>query len=91
LRAEVGIGSRVRTPHLARLVDILDAAGHTHRLFDDELITDAAPKEVGELAAAQGVVLHGLVGTSDLEHAFFELIRTATDDDSGPLARGMIT
>jgi ABC-2 type transport system ATP-binding protein len=91
LRAEAGVGSRVLTPHLARLVDILDAAGHTHQPTGDDLVTDATPEEVGELAAAHGVVLHGLVGTSDLEHAFFQLIHTAADDDSGPRAREMIT
>ena len=92
LRAEAGVGSRVLSPHLARLVDILDAAGHTtHQTTGDDLVTDATPEEVGELAAAHGIVLHGLVGTSDLEHAFFQLVHTAADDDSGPLAREMIT
>ena len=81
LRAEAGVGSRVRSPHIARLADILDAAGHaTHRISDDELVTDATPEEVGELAAAHGVVLHGLAGTSDLEHAFFQLVHTAAVD-----------
>jgi predicted DNA-binding ribbon-helix-helix protein len=80
-----------RPENLARLVDILDAAGHTHQPTGADLVTDATPEEVGELAAAHGVVLHGLVGTSDLEHAFFQLIHTAADDDSGPLAREMIT
>jgi ABC-2 type transport system ATP-binding protein len=91
LRVEAGVGSRIRTPHVARLADILDAAGHTHRLSDDELVTDATPNDVGELAAAHGVVLHGLAGTSDLEHAFFQLIHHAPDDDSGLRAREIIT
>lgn len=39
------------------------------------------PAEVGELAAAHGVVLHGLVATSNLEHACFRLIHTAGNAD----------
>ena len=81
LRAEVGIGSRVRTPHAARLGDVLDAAGHLYRFTDNGLTADATPAEVGELAAAHGVVLHGLEGTSDLEHAFFQLIHTVGNDE----------
>jgi ABC-2 type transport system ATP-binding protein len=76
-RAEAGVGSRVRTPHPDRLRAALDAAGHAYRPTDDGLAVDATPDEVGEVAAAHGVVLHGLVGTADLEQAFFRLIQDA--------------
>jgi ABC-2 type transport system ATP-binding protein len=78
-RAEAGVGSRVRTPHLDRLGAALDAAGHIHRPTDDGLAVDATPEDVGEIAAAHGVVLHSLVGTADLEQAFFRLIKGADD------------
>jgi ABC-2 type transport system ATP-binding protein len=74
-RAEAGVGSRVRTPVPDRLGAALDAAGHAYRLTDDGLAVDAPPERVGEVAAAHGVVLHGLEGTADLEQAFFRLIQ----------------
>jgi ABC-2 type transport system ATP-binding protein len=87
LRSEAGVGCRVRSPDLDRLCAALDAAGRTHRLTDDGLAVDAAPEEVGEIAAALGVVLHGLVGTADLEQAFFRIIQDATDRERpGPAA-----
>jgi ABC-2 type transport system ATP-binding protein len=82
VRAEAGLGSRVRTPDPDRLTTALDAAGHTYRRTDEGLAVDATPEQVGELAAAHGVVLHGLVGTADLEQAFFRLIQ-----ESGPAER----
>ena len=74
LRAEAGVGSRVRTPDPDRLGAALDAAGHRYRPTDEGLAVDATPEQVGELAAQHGVVLHGLEGTADLEQAFFRLI-----------------
>ncbi len=74
LRAEAGVGSRVRTPERDRLCAVLDAAGHASRRTEDDLLVDAAPEQVGELAAAHGIVLHGLAGTGGLEQAFFHLI-----------------
>jgi ABC-2 type transport system ATP-binding protein len=76
-RAEAEVGSRVRTPDPDRLGVALAAAGHPYRLTDDGLAVEAAPEQVGEVAAAHGVVLHGLVGTADLEQAFFRLIQDA--------------
>lgn len=75
IRAEAGVGARVRTPDQERLVVALDAAGHAFRRTEGELLVDAAPELVGQLAAAHGIVLHGLVGTADLEQAFFRLIQ----------------
>jgi hypothetical protein len=46
------------------------------------LAVDATPEQVGELAGQHGIVLHGLVGTADLEQAFFRLIQ-----ESGPAER----
>jgi ABC-2 type transport system ATP-binding protein len=79
LRAEAGVGSRVRTPDPDRLTAALEAAGHRYRPTDEGLAVDATPEQVGELAAQHGVVLHGLEGTADLEQAFFRLI-----EESGP-------
>ena len=72
----------MRTPDPDRLTIALDAAGHTYRRTDEGLAVDATPEQVGELAAAHGVVLHGLVGTADLEQAFFRLV-----EESGPAER----
>jgi ABC-2 type transport system ATP-binding protein len=86
IRAEAGVGSKVRTPDPDRLCAVLDAAGHGYRWtdqgMDQELTVDAAPEQVGELAARHGVVLYRLVGTADLEQAFFRLIQ-----DSGRAER----
>jgi ABC-2 type transport system ATP-binding protein len=82
LRAEAGVGSMVRTPHQERLCAALDAADLPYRRTDEGLAVDATPEQVGELAGRHGIVLHGLVGTADLEQAFFRLIQ-----DSGPEER----
>jgi ABC-2 type transport system ATP-binding protein len=73
LRAEAGVGCRVRTPEPERLSAVLDAAGHSHRQRNGELAVDAAPEQVGELAAVHGVALYRLVATAGLEEAFFRL------------------
>ena len=73
LRAEAGVGCRVRTPEPARLSTVLDAAGHRYRPVDEELAVHATPEQVGELAAAHGIVLHRLTATAGLEDAFFRL------------------
>ncbi len=73
LRAEAGVGSRVRTPDPEQLGAALDAAGLSHRHTDEGVAVDATPEQVGELAALHRIVLHGLEGTADLEKAFFRL------------------
>jgi ABC-2 type transport system ATP-binding protein len=75
LRAEAGVGSRVRTPDSDRLCAALQAAGHRVRRTEEGLDVDASPEEVGQLAAGHGVVLYGLAPTADLENAFFRLIQ----------------
>ena len=73
LRAEASVGCRVRTPEPDRLSTLLDDAGHRYRHVDGELAVDAASEQVGELAAAHGVVLHRLTATACLEEAYFRL------------------
>ena len=77
LRAEAGVGCRVRTPDVERLCAAFDVAAVSYRATDDGFVVDAPPERVGELAAAQGVVLHALVGTERLEDAFFMLLEQA--------------
>ena len=78
LRAEAGVGSMVLTPHQDRLCAALDAADLPYRRTDEGLAVDATPEQVGELAGQHGIVLHGLVGTADLEQAFFRLIQESS-------------
>ncbi|MEO6630015.1 MAG: ATP-binding cassette domain-containing protein [Aquihabitans sp.] len=73
LRAEAGIGCRVRTPEPERLSTALAVAGHRFRFDADELAVDAATELVGELAATHHIVLHRLNPTAGLEEAFFRL------------------
>jgi ABC-2 type transport system ATP-binding protein len=80
LRAEAGVGCRVRTPDTERLCAALDAAGITYRRTDDELAVDTVPERVGELAAAHAVVLHALAATEGLEDAFFMLLEQSAGD-----------
>jgi ABC-2 type transport system ATP-binding protein len=79
LRAEAGVGSRIRTPETDRLAAALRAAGHHYCPVDEELVVDAAPEQVGELAARHGLVIHRLMPTIDLEHVFFQLIRESDE------------
>ncbi len=90
LRTEAAVGCRVRTPEAERLSAVLDAAGHRYRHIDEELAVDAAPEQVGELAAAHGIVLHRLIATAGLEEAFFRLteqprrVEDAASHDEAP-------
>src|SRR4051812_8990424 len=77
LRAEASSGSRVRSACTDRLGAALDAAGLTYVYEGGELVVDAAPELVGEIAAARGVVLHALAGIGGLEQAFFQLVEPA--------------
>ena len=65
--------TRVRTPD-ARLRELLADEGFTVNRADDALLVDAPPERIGELAAANGVVLHELtVESATLEEVFLEL------------------
>jgi ABC-2 type transport system ATP-binding protein len=89
LRAEAGVGSKVRTPDAERLGAALEAAGHVYRRAGEGLDVDASPEVVGELAGRYGIVLHGLAGTADLERAFFRLIQEPGPATPPVLLEGM--
>ena len=67
--------TRVRTPDAERLRALLTAEGGTVSEVDGtSFLVDIAPERVGELAAANGVVLHELaVERATLEEVFLEL------------------
>ena len=67
--------TRVRSPEAKRLASLLTQAGFDARsLGDGTLAATATPEQVGELAAAHGIVLHELtVERATLEEVFLEL------------------
>ncbi|HET9675384.1 MAG TPA: ABC transporter ATP-binding protein [Gaiellaceae bacterium] len=67
--------TRVRTPDAARIRELLAAQGTSvTELEDGALAVELPPEKVGELAAANGIVLHELtVEQATLEEVFFEL------------------
>ncbi len=67
--------ARVRSPEAERLASLLTQAGLDARsLGDGALAVTATPEQVGELAAAHGIVLHELtVERATLEEVFLEL------------------
>ncbi len=75
LQSEGGGGTRVRTPDGERLVQLLTEAGLPGRwLGPEELMVQAPPAAVGELAAQHGVVLHRLAeAAGGLEDVFLSL------------------
>jgi ABC-2 type transport system ATP-binding protein len=67
-------GTRVRTPDAERFRTLLAGAGGAVAEADGAFVVDFAPERVGELAAANGVVLHELtVEHATLEEVFLEL------------------
>jgi ABC-2 type transport system ATP-binding protein len=67
-------GTRVRTPDAERFRTLLAGAGGAVGEADGAFVVDFAPERVGELAAANGVVLHELtVEHATLEEVFLEL------------------
>jgi ABC-2 type transport system ATP-binding protein len=85
LTARAGARARVRTPDPERLRSVLAAQGVEASVVADGRVTATAPPErVGEIAAANGVVLHELVSeSSSLEEVFLELTRA--EGDAPPL------
>ncbi len=75
LQAEGGGGTSVRTPDGERLVALLAEAGLPGRwLGPQEILVQAPPIAVGELAARHGIVLHRLAETAGgLEDIFLSL------------------
>jgi ABC-2 type transport system ATP-binding protein len=72
-------GTRARSPERDRLLDRLRAAGlDAERFGDDGVVVDGDAARVGEIAAAEGIVLHELTAESaTLEDVFLELTRGA--------------
>jgi ABC-2 type transport system ATP-binding protein len=74
LTARAAGGTRARSPQAAALRDALAQAGFEGSLDGDQLVTAAPPERVGEIAAANAIVLHELVAdATSLEEAFLEL------------------
>ena len=67
--------TRVRSPQAARLRELLERDGMpVGAARDDTLLLDVEPARVGELAAANGIVLHELTAErATLEDVFLEL------------------
>ncbi|MFI6536465.1 ATP-binding cassette domain-containing protein [Nonomuraea sp. NPDC050547] len=78
---------RIRTPDTGRLRALLEHAGAKVRADGDALVvTDAKSSEIGEVCAANGIVLHELsVHHGSLEEAFMRLTGDAVEyhADSG--------
>jgi len=65
-------GTRVRSPEADRLASLL--GGTAQRLDDGSMIVAARPEQVGELAAANGIILHELTSErATLEDVFLQL------------------
>jgi len=74
LRARAAGGTRVRSPDAARLREALARGGIEASGDGDRLLTSAPSERVGEIAAANNIVLHELAAeSSTLEEAFLEL------------------
>ena len=71
--------ARVRSPDAERLASLLQSAGLDVRpLADGALAVSASPERVGEIAAANGIVLHELTTErATLEEVFLELTGSA--------------
>ena len=68
-------GTRVRSPEASRLRSLLAAQGaNVTELEDTTLVADLPPERIGELAAANNIVLHELaIERATLEEVFLEL------------------
>jgi ABC-2 type transport system ATP-binding protein len=74
LRKRVAGATRARSPQADRLAEGLARADFDASLDGDRLTTSAPPERVGEIAAAEGVVLYELARESaSLEDVFLEL------------------
>jgi ABC-2 type transport system ATP-binding protein len=66
--------TRVRSPEAGRLRELLATDGTSITEADGALLVEASPERVGEVAAANGIVLHELtVERATLEEVFLEL------------------
>jgi ABC-2 type transport system ATP-binding protein len=83
LTARAGAAARVRSPEAARLRGLLDAEGIEATEAGEALAVKAPPERVGELAAANGIVLHELTTeSSSLEEVVLEL--TGREGEAAP-------
>jgi ABC-2 type transport system ATP-binding protein len=74
LTTQAAAGVRVRTPTPERLRDLLTEAGVGVTIVaPDRLAVEGSPERVGEIAAANGVVLYELRAEASLEEVFLEL------------------
>ena len=74
LTARVSGGTHARSPQAARLGEALERAGLPATVEGERIFTQAPAERVGEVAAAEGIVLHELAAdTTSLEEAFLEL------------------
>jgi ABC-2 type transport system ATP-binding protein len=83
LAARAAAGVRVRTPQADRLRELLQGAGMSAVVLEDGAlgVVDGTNEQVGELAAANGIVLHELVAEkATLEEAFLELTAGETTE-----------
>ena len=73
--------ARVRSPDAERLASLLRAAGLDARSIGNGMLAvSTSPERVGEIAAANGVVLHELtVERASLEEVFLELTQAAEE------------
>jgi ABC-2 type transport system ATP-binding protein len=83
LAARAAAGVRVRSPEAERLRAVLAADGMSAVVMEDGAlaVADGTPERVGELAAANNVVLHELAAEkATLEEAFLELTAGETTE-----------
>jgi ABC-2 type transport system ATP-binding protein len=83
LAARAAAGVRVRTPDAQRLLELLTAQGMRVSEAEDGALTvgEGTAERVGEIAAANGVVLHELMTErATLEEAFLELTAGETTE-----------
>jgi ABC-2 type transport system ATP-binding protein len=74
LTARATGGARVRSPQAERLRELLAREGAEASVDGDRVLTTAPAERVGEIAAANGIVLHELTAeATSLEEAFLEL------------------
>ncbi len=86
LVARASGGVRVRSPDAARLRPLLEARGAGASDYEGALlVTGTTAEAIGELAAANGIVLHELASErATLEQAFFELTEGPADAAEEP-------
>jgi ABC-2 type transport system ATP-binding protein len=74
LTARATGGARVRSPQAERLRELLAREGVEASVDGDRVLTTAPAERVGQIAAANGIVLHELTAeATSLEEAFLEL------------------